>query len=110
EHLDNRLAAEAIQLVRAEDALRVARHELVQPGLVLHQLLDTRHLPQRPGHLADRSGEAEPTCHGLADRTVPEVQHHTGGEAAAAEVGVLGPLYLKLPPFEAGPEVDVRAE
>ena len=48
---------ELLEVVQAQDHLRVARQEPVEPRLVPHELLDAGHVAQRPGHLADGAHE-----------------------------------------------------
>src|ERR1019366_3042459 len=110
EHVHQNLTAEAVERVKAEDHLRIARQELVQPRLVPDKLLDARQLAQRPGHFSDGTCEAEPPRHGSADRAVPEVQHGFGGKAATAQVRLLGSLHVELVPTETGCEIDLGTE
>ena len=95
EHVDDNLAAGGLQVIQAENHLRIAGHETVQFGLVPGQTLSARHLRRRPGHLADGPGGGEAAPDRRTDRLVPERHVRGGGEFPSGQVDVLRPVDLQ---------------
>ena len=49
------LPAKLGEIVRSDDRVWIARQHIVQPRLVLHQVIDTRSVFQGPFHMGDQT-------------------------------------------------------
>jgi hypothetical protein len=85
--VDHDLPAEALQVVQAQHDDRVAGGDPVQLGLVADQVLHSRGVAQRPGHLAGQPVERVALDRCLDHVLGPEREHVAGGEFAAGQVG-----------------------
>ena len=58
--VDDDLPAKLGEIVQSYDRVLIARQQIIQPRLILHQVVDSRSIFEGPFHMGDQPGEREP--------------------------------------------------
>ena len=60
EDVHDDVCAKLGEIVRSENWIRVLREDVVEAGLILHQIVDTRSVLERPLHVGHQSSQRKP--------------------------------------------------
>jgi hypothetical protein len=59
-NVNDDIPAKLGEIVRSDDRVRIPRQNIIQPGLILHQVIDTRPVFQGLFHMGNETSQREP--------------------------------------------------
>jgi hypothetical protein len=97
QHIYNDRSAKPGEIIDAYDRVFVSGQNVVQPGLELHDVLDTRTILQRPCHMGNRATEPEPLSCALFQLRLDKGEHRMLIEVTMPKVSIV-PVMQPEPP------------
>src|SRR4029077_3948135 len=76
------------EIVQSYDRVLIARQQIIQPRLILHQVVDSRSIFKGPFHMGDQPGEREPLLDAAVKDLLDEREHPVLIEVTIAQIGV----------------------
>src|ERR1700682_3149713 len=89
--VDDDLPAKLGEIVDSYDRILISRQNIIQPRLVLHQVIDPRSIFEGPFHVGDQPSEREPLLDAAVEDLLDQSEHPDLIEVTIAQIRV-GPV------------------
>jgi hypothetical protein len=84
--VDNDLPAKLGEIVDSYDRVLISRQNIIQPRLVLHQVVDARSIFEGPFHVRDQPSEREPLLSAAVEDLLDQREHPVLIEVTIAQI------------------------
>src|SRR5439155_14072058 len=94
--VNNNLPAKLGEIVDSYDRVLIARQNIIESRLVLHQIVDARPIFERPFHVRDQPGAREPLLSAAVEDVFDKSKHPVLIEVTIAKIRISPVAKLEL--------------